>query len=90
MCKNLCLENQEQKKKIIKQLEYLHIQINKFRYSLKNTSFLSLNIEPARSSKLSTAESIHLSRDIPLRRWKWDDCYPLVWINSGKPSENDR
>ena len=31
-----------------------------------------------------------LSRDIPLRRWKWDDCYPLVWINSGKPSENDR
>ena len=19
-----------------------------------------------------------VSRDIPLRRWKWDDCYPLV------------
>ena len=32
----------------------------------------------------------NLSRDIPLRQWKWDDCYPLVWINSSEPSKNDR
>ena len=28
-----------------------------------------------------------LSRDIPLRRWKWDDCYPLVGMNSENPSK---
>ena len=33
---------------------------------------------------------VGMSRDIPRRQWKWDDYYPLVWINSSKPSENDR
>ena len=31
-----------------------------------------------------------LSRDVPLRRLRYDYYYPPVWINSAKPSENDR
>ena len=31
-----------------------------------------------------------VSRGVPLRRLKYDYYYPHVWINSGKPSKNDR
>ena len=34
------------------------------------------------NAHLEAAAKCILSRDILLRRWKWDDCYPLVWINS--------
>ena len=30
------------------------------------------------------------SRGLPLRRLEYDHYYPPVWINSAKPSENDR